>query len=733
MKRLTTALIVLLTTLTVSAGQPHHSKLSAWLQETIKEQQTPRRAASQKDLLTTVFLQFNEPISDETLAEYGAKRYAQLEDIAIVTVPLGKVSALAELGGVERIEANQLAHPTMDTIPKLVDLLPAYQTTTEHPAFTGDGVVVGLMDIGFDLTHPTFYNNTALSHYRIKAFWDQLAPSTDRERLPVGCDWTTEGDILGRGCATDGQTEQHGTHTAGIAAGSGYDAPFRGVAFNSDICLVANAVTTDTMYIPKDDLYLYTSATDALGFKYLFDYAEQQGKPCVVSFSEGYTPYMDEDDLLFSRFLSMLTGPGRILVVSAGNESREPTFIEKPRGTAAAGSFIRVYRKNARYRMKADGPMAISLYGYASGSTPTHHLRITSDRFETEANASGALADTLFFDKDTCAVNVSRYTLAFGQGETVYEIVLRSNRDLSLLPHIAIVAEGAESHVEVFGSSANLLSNDDTDTRWNGATYGHNILAPGCFGSPITVGSTSHRLAFTNAQGKVISNTKGQQPDKVSWFSSTGPTMDGLMKPDVVAPGEYVISSLSSYYLEQHPQGDSWDYSYFDCQGRTYVWGLVSGTSMSTPVVAGTIALWLQARPELTREDIMGVIERTSRHPDNSLTYPNNLYGYGEIDAYRGLLDVLGIATIEGISQHQPQQARLYFRDGMLHVLFGKTPTKPLRLTVYATNGTQQYQTTLTGTQQEVAITLPHMASGIYAVQLTGDAATTGSQLIRIE
>ena len=64
---------------------------------------------------------------------------------------------------------------------------------------------------------------------------------------------------------------------------------------------------------------------------------------------------------------------------------------------------------------------------------------------------------------------------------------------------------------------------------------------------------------------------------------------------------------------------------------------------MACPVVAGTIALWLQAVPTLTREDIIGVFSRTCRKPDETLTYPNNVYGHGEIDAYRGLLDILGI------------------------------------------------------------------------------------------
>ena len=259
-------------------------------------------------------------MTEEKLSEYGCKVYARLGDISIVTVPVSQLEALSQLPEVKRIEASPSAQLTMDTVPKVIKALPAYLQTPQHGAFTGKGVVMGVMDVGFDLTHPTFFNDPTLSNYRIKAFWDQLAPSTDDDRLPVGREYTTTEELLEKGCATDSKTQNHGTHTSGIAAGSGYDMPYRGIAYESDIVLVANAVTSDTIYIDPKDYQKYTSATDALGFKYLFDYAEQQGKPCVVSFSEGYMPYMDEDDELYSEFLERLTGPGRILVASAGNE-----------------------------------------------------------------------------------------------------------------------------------------------------------------------------------------------------------------------------------------------------------------------------------------------------------------------------------------------------------------------------------------------------------------------------
>ena len=732
------AMMLLTLATSVSAQTGHMGRLSAWLQESVRQETAVKTSnttssghrADAAAMLTTVFVQMKDGINDELLAQYGCKKYAQLGDIAIVTVPLDKVGALSEQPEVLRVEANDKGHPTLDLVPENTNLLPVYEQTAQHPAFTGKGVVVGIMDIGFDLTHPTFYNTPSLSNYRIKAFWDQLAPNADSNRFPVGSEWTTTDDILQQQCATDGREQNHGTHTTGIAAGSGYDSPYRGVAWESDLCLVANAVTADTAFIDKADYYLYTTATDALGFKYLFDYADSQQKPCVVSFSEGYTPFMDNDDQLFSLFLSRLVGPGHILVSSAGNESQSLTYFRKPLGVEHAGSFIRVFNPTAQYRLLSDGKPVVRLIAYEERNVVERELLLPMD---SENWKDEQLIDTLFIQDDTCAVRITRYQPSLVEGKTGYWITLAGNRPFIEMDHLALVVEGADCEAEVFGSSTQSFGNYDTDKQWNAAEKSHNILAPGCLEPAITVGSTSHRLTYTNINGDVIKNNRDTEPGRLSWFSSVGPAMDGSVKPDVTAPGNFVISSQSSFYLEAHPDATTYDVEHFDAGGRTYVWAAQSGTSMSTPVVAGIIALWLQANPTLSPDDIRDVLQRTCRHPEPQFTYPNNLYGHGEIDAYRGLLDILGMTGIKELSQHQPQGVRLTAHDGLLHLQFSQTPSEPVLLSIYTTSGALLHRQWLTPSSRQVSLPLPVSASGIYAVQLTGkDKALTGSQLVRL-
>lgn len=112
--------------------------------------------------------------------------------------------------------------------------------------------------------------------------------------------------------------------------------------------------------------------------------------------------------------------------------------------------------------------------------------------------------------------------------------------------------------------------------------------------------------------------------DLLASFSSKGPGQFRLLKPDFVAPGENVRSSVNS--------SDS-------------AYGIYSGTSMAAPHMVGTIALMLSAQPNLTMGQIYGVLAYTSQRnlgappgPDTCLRpynqYPNPIHGFGQIDAY---------------------------------------------------------------------------------------------------
>lgn len=95
-----------------------------------------------------------------------------------------------------------------------------------------------------------------------------------------------------------------------------------------------------------------------------------------------------------------------------------------------------------------------------------------------------------------------------------------------------------------------------------------------------------------------------------SFFSSSGPTTDGRLKPDIVTPGEGV---WTANHLPKNKPDYSWNH----------------GTSLSAPIAAGLSALVLSCHPNLSAAQVIEAIKKSSSRSNN----PDNLYGYGIPDA----------------------------------------------------------------------------------------------------
>ena len=270
---------------------------------------------------------------------------------------------------------------------------------------------------------------------------------------------------------------------------------------------------------------------------------------------------------------------------------------------------------------------------------------------------------------------------------------------------------------------------------------GHSMTWPAETEGVIAVGNIAHRLKILTAANKYAhsdstdltpyESTKG--PGYIARSSSTGPTLTGKTKPDVCAPGVNIISALNNFINEDtEMEYAAWLISHMDTDWEdNYGYSMTlaqTGTSMSAPAVTGTIALWMQADPTLTVAQIKDIIAHSSRQPDTTLPYPNNIYGHGEIDAYRGLLYMLNLTAITGLSLEQPAAARFSLKGKLLSIEFGSQPKGHFTLRVYSTDG----RLAITAKDQ-TTIDLNSLPTGVYAVQIdTGERCSTGSTLIRI-
>ena len=149
-----------------------------------------------------------------------------------------------------------------------------YQGINLPQSFTGEDVIIGIGDWGFDFTHPVFYD-LQMQNYRILRFWDQYRTAGP---APEGFDYGSE--IIGQEALLEAKTDTfnvyeygyHGTHVASIAAGAGAGTAYRGVAPGSNLILCT--------FLTKEE-----NIIDAL--RWMYNVAQEEQKRLVVNMSWG--------------------------------------------------------------------------------------------------------------------------------------------------------------------------------------------------------------------------------------------------------------------------------------------------------------------------------------------------------------------------------------------------------------------------------------------------------------
>ena len=609
-------------------------------------------------------------------------------------LPFGSISAQEKVAARKpQYEHHfRLMDATMDITNGIVQADKVQLGTNLPQAFNGNGVVLTVADIGFDFTHPNF----ELS--KIVGFWDLLSRDTiDQEHVFTGHEYTNEQEIRALQHSYDGKQETHATHVLGIAAGTGakevYGSDeFRGIASGADLLLVGNVLSNNAKLVDSIQRPKFEGLHEFDIFKYAFDYAESVGKPCVINMSSGRRQSFGDDFPIYNQMIDELTGPGKIIVASSGNNGKQKVYMKKREGQASVQSWYHPAASSGNYlffRHKGDCKLEL----FCRKSKESEFQPMPTDLYAT--------LDT-----------ISDY-----DGTPIQYIILQDSIPQKTgLRLYARMSGTADSEGELFTQGVQFLDEEE----WSDGEYDYSVIFPGSYDNVICVGYSNYREGYTTAWGDYYTYDQGEMY-KANIHTSRGPRLDGYQKPDIVAPGAFVVSSFNSFYEEENADDEDvleCNYKLFDHNGRRYSWSVMSGSSMSTPVVSGIIALWLEANPKLTPQDIKDIFKRTARHPDPTLSYPNAIYGYGEIDAYAGLLDILGVDKIEGVSKDHARNVKFVIKEGEVKA-FNKQTNEPLHIIIYSTSGARMPEGKL--------------APGVYAVEVVTDKAELkGSTLVRI-
>ena len=662
------------------------------------------------DRMVSAFISVDDSKVVDELRKHGVTVRSVLGDVVTASLPLSCINTIAAIDGVKNIQAGSEVRLLMDAARADANVDACHTATESLGDYTGKGVVVGIVDNGFEYAHADFLKND-YTKTRVVRVWEQGATSGNApEKYGYGAEYTTLKDM--KRARLDTYDTFHGTHVAGIAAGSDRSTNYYGVATEADIVLVSFITSQSTSVID--------------GIKYVFDYAESVGKPCVVNISLGthLGPHDGTSDT--DRALAELVGPGRIIVGAAGNEGTKAVHASKTfsEGNTTLKTMIGFDNDKA-----ATKTARIDIWGDKDATLKVKPVVVNTNDGSIMAELSEVATDgeknaELSFPEGCGVEGTVQMALQVSpSNDRPNVLAICSATSIDNNRRIGLVITGSE------GSTVHMWNSDVTgyflSEGKEGWTDGDDIYTIAEIGgiSPdvITVGSYNTKDSYKDLMGNVhnVDADKMGNVGERSLFSSCGPTTDGRQKPDVVAPGCAVVSATSKYWQGFYPMAAVAKSQYAnDC------YDVNIGTSMSSPFVTGTVALWLQANPKLTPSDVRNILNTSSRHDQytgNADSCDRNKWGAGKIDAYAGLQIAAGKTGISDMQADVQQMSITTDRAARTaKVMYAAKGNATL--SIYTTTGQKLAAKTLTASGQTVS--LSQLSHGVYVFRLEQGEAT---------
>lgn len=566
-------------------------------------------------------VELTAPDALDELREMGCVIFGHRDELALVCVPEDLEDEFYNHPGLGEIQSAQTAVNSCDVLREFTGVTNVYNQYDF--GFTGEGIVLGLSDIGFDSRHASFANNVKRFSY-----YNDLTGKHFRLENPD--------DIYNQ--YTDNPEETHAAMCANILAGSKEASPYHGIAYNSDLVVATSG--------------LYDCGILA-GIDEVIDYAKQVGKPAVVSLSIAtYTGPHDGKDLI-CRYLSKQAEEAFIAVAS-GNEGEVTNSIyhkftsEQPEIMAALRP--RGLRTSLQGRTDVwvcdESPISFTLEIWDNINKKTVYSRqITSGQNSDDTET------IIFTDNDpeglgqfyhgggiAIASGVHPYS---GRNSILIYYVLEPNTEdsFTFFPVIKLKAEEG-TEIEMFTDSSRTIFNWENKYGFTRGTDDMCVNNFACTPNVTCVGAFTARQTFTLDNGYTYKVNDSYPYNEVTPFSGFASRLsDGRTLPHIVAPGVGIVTAVNSY---SNPENG---YSVVDSKGHTSFWRADDGTSFAAPAVAAIAALWLEANSDLTPAQIREIAMQTANKDFAKSDHPKA--GAGYIDALQGIKKALEMASLD--------------------------------------------------------------------------------------
>ncbi|MDE6648385.1 MAG: S8 family serine peptidase [Muribaculaceae bacterium] len=707
---------------------------------------------------SVAFITLADGFTVSDLEKNGVEVLGIRGSIAIVNTPLNKAEEISGLPAVKAMSLQRNVFPAMDLAREVSGVDFIHQGSREtglSVPYTGAGVITAIVDQGIDAHHINFRlpDNSSrigyLAHLRYNSAGTGIAETHYNE--------TNINDFT-----TDLPSAYHGTHTLGILAG-GYNGPvsvgdrragMRPGEYITENCKYYGAAPGSNIAVSCGDL---ADGFIALGMDYILGFSEYLDRPIVYSLSLGSSVGPRDPRSQMAQFLDEIGKQG-IICISAGNEgdlkialkkslSEEETSFktmihpyeynydpEDPESSTIRYGSVYIYSNDATpFKLQA------VIYNKNRGYRPAMRMPVVGDNIGTyyasssdyQMDSEDIIGDATFKKAYDGYVGVGgkideqtgRY---YGMVDYYTINNIASNLDDNYVlgfevegvpgQTIECYCDGQNTWLESYGQDG--FTDGSMDGTISDLAVGHNMLV---------VGSYNTRQSWTCLDGGTSAYPgEGFIPGEISGFSSFGTLSDGRELPHVCAPGSAIISSISWPYAKLTAQEYGDGYLDYMCQakleeeGRVNYWKQEVGTSMSTPFVAGSIALWLEANPNLTIDDVKEIIAKTSvRDEQVEKTKEQTRWGAGKFDALAGLKEAIRMASgVKGIDSGTRNDRLILSKEGdrTFRVFVGgadKVETK-----VFTADGRMVFSSSASG-DEDIA-DLSALAPGAYIINANG-------------
>lgn len=579
----------------------------------------------------SALVKLHNGIEASSLSGMGFEVTPLCNNFGVVTLSVDSLEALAEVDDVERISFGErkmelmLNNANASTgVTKIHyagmsnGLNDRDNSVSLYRPYTGKGVMIGVLDTGFDPNHAMFLDKNGVSRFKVIKTRTSN-PITDPERIAE--------------FKSDNNYGSHATHVSGIAAGSfhGDNFDLEGVATNADLAMGP----------------ILNTAAELEYIKYLGEYCKERQERLVINMSYGSIVGPHDGSDLYSQTLAELINEYDIVAcLSVGNDA-DADIVQKYTLSSNEDSM--------KGLLDISNTRDLNLYLTTSEATAINMSLVVVDANSQDTLISypvieNGIPQDINVNDEYLRVNLHINQEAIHDNLAGYQLTSDNVLLTNSKYRFGYIITGEEGQSLACYTETICPFYKELDKWAEGVTSNGTTSVESCCEEVIATGAynTTPSMKYLKSGSMKLSNSKdngwGCEEGDVTYYSGFGTKYNGENLPHVCAPGAILESSYNRYCSLTSQKKKITHTGVYE--GNIYSFCAMNGTSMSAPYMAGIAALWLEANPNLTHKEIKEIAMMTanSDYACNEGNYFNGegkQGGAGKVDAYSGLMYIL--------------------------------------------------------------------------------------------